>query len=943
MSKKYRIKNLSEEFLKKLAGFSAGYLSPDSFEKLQNIFSAEISSKYFTFGSESNMLRIISGMFDKSSFLNNCIRCPHFVEILSAISINSNYLTDILVRDPEYFYLIVNEERLNEKNNENDFYSATIKSLESFKTLEAKLNFLRSLKRKEILRIGAKDILGLINLKETTEELSILAKALTRVLFEICYREILAKYKMDNLLRKYCLVSLGKLGGFELNYSSDTDLLIFYDEDEHLPNNKEYHEILLEAVYLFIEGASSITGAGYIYRVDFRLRPDGRNSPLCRSYADYINYYESRGEDWERQMLIKLGFAAGDEELFNKFKNYITPFVYPASFSISPMEQIKRLKSGIEKNLPDDQNIKLVPGGIRDIEFSVQALQLLNGGRYKDIQTGNTLDAIKMLEEKLLLTAEEARIFREGYILFRKIEHYLQLMNDAQTHSIPAEGEMLEKLAAFLDYPGSPAFTEAVTKTRKNVLKIFNSILGIKDEKSYSAKIPEIIFDNKTRAEKDLRYLREGMGLLGQKEFNKNTVESFRNIEGKLFKYLRKSLNPDLILQNFVRIIKSDNFPSIWYSAFDDERFFKSFLALCEYSQKSIDLFAEDEELKEIFLTKRVFEKINAAVMNNWSTKKALFLLSVQHSLKLLSVPKLSELLSAYFSTQIRIISEEEFMEKNGEDYFIAGMGSFGSGEMIFASDIDLIFVVKGLDNKSYLQKNFQELLLRFKEQFKPFDADCRLRPEGKSSLLVWDLESYKNYIKTRARIWELQSLCKINFVSGSKKIFNSFTDAAAERINTENKEKLKSEIMNMRKKLYSQLGITNTRSRIINVKKTPGGLADIDFLLQYLTLSTPSLFSKLRGKGTLKSVSILTSLGEKYKSLYMLKENFIFLKELQAANQNIFNATSSLMPNDEKKNKIIAHWMAFRSSEELHTRISKALQSNLALFDEYTGKNNFK
>ncbi|HVO73666.1 MAG TPA: hypothetical protein VMT35_06560, partial [Ignavibacteriaceae bacterium] len=447
MSVKYRIQNLSEEFLKKLAGFSAGYLPPDSFEKLQNIFSAEISSKFFTFGSESNMLRIISAMFDKSSFLNNCIRYPHFVEILSAVSANSNYLTDILVRDPEYFYLIVNEERLNEKINEKNFYAATFKSLESFKTLDAKLNFLRSLKRKEILRIGTKDILGLTGLKDTTEELSVLASVTSRIVFELCYNEILLKYKLEGIGRKYCLASLGKLGGFELNYSSDIDLIIFYDEDEHLSNNKEYHEVLLEAVYLFIESASSITGAGYIYRVDFRLRPDGRNSPLCRTYGDYINYYESKGEDWERQMLIKLGFIAGDEELFKKFKNYITPFIYPSSFSISPTEQIKRLKSGIEKNLIDDQNIKLVPGGIRDIEFSVQALQLLNGGRFKEIRTGNTLDAVRMLEEKVLLTTEETKIFREGYILFRKIEHFLQLMNDAQTHSIPTEGEMLERLA----------------------------------------------------------------------------------------------------------------------------------------------------------------------------------------------------------------------------------------------------------------------------------------------------------------------------------------------------------------------------------------------------------------------------------------------------------------------------------------------------------------
>ncbi|HVO74757.1 MAG TPA: hypothetical protein VMT35_12085, partial [Ignavibacteriaceae bacterium] len=488
---------------------------------------------------------------------------------------------------------------------------------------------------------------------------------------------------------------------------------------------------------------------------------------------------------------------------------------------------------------------------------------------------------------------------------------------------------------AFLGYSGSSDFLEAVVKTRKNVLKIFHSILGIKDEKSRPAKIPEFNFDNKLRAEKDLLFLREGKGLLGQKEFDKSTTESFRNIEGNLFKYFKKSANPDLVLQNFVRIIKSDDFPSIWYSAFTDEKFFKSFLNVCEYSQRSVDLFAEDKELKEFFLTKRVFEKIDAPGIIKWGTKKVLFLLSVQHILKLLAAPKLSELLSRYFSARINNISVQEFKKEPG-NYFIAGMGSFGSEEMIFASDIDLIFSVKGLERKSYLQKDFQNLLLKFKEIFKPFDADCRLRPEGKSSLLAWDLESYKNYIKTRARIWELQSLCKINFVSGNEKMFGSFADAVVKRIESEDKEKIKSEIKEMRKKLYSQrLGVLNSQRRILDLKKAPGGLADIDFLLQFLTLADPGIFEKLRGKGTLKSISLLERQG-KHASLDRLKSNFLFFKELQAANQNIFNATSSILPNDEKKNRIIAQWMGFHSQEDLHHEISKALKSNLTVFDQY-------
>ncbi len=166
-----------------------------------------------------------------------------------------------------------------------------------------------------------------------------------------------------------------------MNYSSDIDLVAFYDKNSFINKKVYYNQILSETILLFIETASKKTGSGFLYRVDFRLRPDGRNAPLCGSYLEYLRYYEMRGEDWERQMLIKANYLCGSKSLYNKFSDYISRFIYPTSFSASPIEQIKKLKSNIEKRNKSDENIKLVSGGIRDIEFSLQALQLLNGGK----------------------------------------------------------------------------------------------------------------------------------------------------------------------------------------------------------------------------------------------------------------------------------------------------------------------------------------------------------------------------------------------------------------------------------------------------------------------------------------------------------------------------------------------------------------------------------
>ena len=571
--------NLSEEFFIKLAEISAGYLPSETFDKLIVLLQSEISNHHFTRSSESNLLRIISAMYDKYSFLTDCIKYPHYVEIIAAISANSNYLTDILVRNPEYFYWIVNPSNIEPKLNFEDFEKSVNSSLIFYKTFSSKVNFFRTLKRKEILRIGLKDILGFAPVEIITEELSVLARVISAKLFELSLEEIKSKYQIKDLNSSYCLIGLGKLGGNELNYSSDIDLIIFYDEEQST-KSKNYSELLTEAIYLFIESASSITSSGFIFRVDFRLRPDGRNSPLCRSINEYLSYYESRGEDWERQMLIKAGFIGGSQNLYDKFMNYLSPFIFPASFSTSPTEQIKKLKKNIERNLGEEENIKLLPGGIRDIEFSVQALQLLNGGKWKELRTGNTLKSISILNEKNLLTTDEAEVFKNAYRFYRRIEHYLQLMNDKQTHAIPADIEMLNKMSTYLGFGSVKDFKDELKNNRHSVSKIYHSIMGKEVKVKSKNDLSEINFENRKKALQDFTFLREGKGLLGQKEFDEKTISAFHTIEPDIISYLRKALNPDIALQNFVRVLKHSNFPHLFYKELSDKIFLKSFLTL---------------------------------------------------------------------------------------------------------------------------------------------------------------------------------------------------------------------------------------------------------------------------------------------------------------------------------------------------------------------------
>jgi glutamate-ammonia-ligase adenylyltransferase len=391
-------------------------------------------------------------------------RDPEALPTLIQIFSTSQHLSDLLVADPESFDLL----RLT--GGQPYARQALVEELVSEVTKldgdEAVLRALRRFKRRETLRIAYGDIVREHSLHTVTTQISYLADAIVEAALQAAWTKLVGQRGTprgsDGTPARFVVLALGKLGGVELNYSSDIDLIFLYDVDgttdaRRSISNLEFFERLgRELVRMLTEA----TGLGIAYRVDLRLRPEGERGPMVMSLPATLQYYDLRGRTWERQAYIKARAIAGDLDLGREFLETMRPWIYRRYLSRADISGIKALKRRIEQRTndagDDGREVKTGHGGIRDIEFVIQFLQLLNGADVPQLQTGNTLEAITQLEHIGCLSNQERSILADNYGFLRKIEHRLQIMFDLQTHLLPTDPEELRKLALRMGYTDTP-------------------------------------------------------------------------------------------------------------------------------------------------------------------------------------------------------------------------------------------------------------------------------------------------------------------------------------------------------------------------------------------------------------------------------------------------------------------------------------------------------
>jgi len=385
---------------------------------------------------------------------------PTLLQIFCA----SQYLSDLLIRDPESFDLL----RLTEGQPvaRDVLVGEICKDVTAVTDDRDVMAALRRHKHRETLRIAYGDIVRRQRLETVIEQISLLADAICEAAVRAARRKLEQQRgvprRPDGRRARFAVIAMGKLGGQELNYSSDIDLVFFCDDlgetdGPRAISNTEFFERMAQQVVKYLTESTSL---GVAYRVDLRLRPDGRQGPPVTGVGAALRYYDISGRTWERQALVKARPIAGDLDLAREFLEQIEPWIYRRYLSWADIMGIKALKRKIEQRTHheggDERNVKTGHGGIRDIEFVIQFLQLLNGGGVPEVRTGNTLEALDRLEKAGCLTLQERAALAENYVLLRKLEHRLQIMCDLQTHTMPEEDEELRKLAIRLGYAEGP-------------------------------------------------------------------------------------------------------------------------------------------------------------------------------------------------------------------------------------------------------------------------------------------------------------------------------------------------------------------------------------------------------------------------------------------------------------------------------------------------------
>ncbi len=722
-----------------------------------------------------NNLERLSGIVNKTDLPIILIDKTSAGQLLTVLGA-SPFLSGILCRRANFFAGLFRKNQIRETKTEAQMcteLSGLIADNADFATLKQGL---RIYKAQEMLRIGARDLCGLAELEEVTDELSSLAAATLQRAFEICDIQLQAEYGVPMLdsdegtpaeQAEFTIIGMGKFGGRELNFSSDIDLMYFYSSDRGQTtgitdpvrgqrNRVSLHQYYVKLSEMITKAIGQATEDGFVFRVDLRLRPEGNRGEMANSLAGGEIYYESWGQSWERSAMLKARPVAGSKKLGDLLLKRLEPFVYRRHLDYAMIDDIKLMKQKIDRSLTREKegelNLKLGYGGIREIEFFIQALQLINAGKNPHLRERNSLRALQLLCTEKLISVEERDNLSAAYRFLRTVEHRIQVVNEQQTHNLPTRPNECAALARRCGFTHVDEFMAELQRHRENVSAVFRDLFYTSEEELPSQIRPEVafLFDTNSdpdlcmdileekgfrppeRAYESLKVLRQG----GSKSYlTERARRQLDRIAPLLFQEVLHSPDPPMALANMEKFLEACRRARGTYYALlaENPEIIKILASLFATSQFLSRNFIQHPEVLDSLVSRSYAqdvkepEELTAELSENLENAShyedklntlrrfrneeflRIALNDIHGHTPQGQTTRQLSLLADVCLQQALVMAREELLERYGlpfcqndnnasheAEFVIIGMGKLGGRELNYHSDLDIIFIYEG-------------------------------------------------------------------------------------------------------------------------------------------------------------------------------------------------------------------------------------------------------
>ncbi len=944
-----------------------------------------------------NLTRFLEVSNDGPAEVARMLDIPGYLGLLAELFAQGSLLSDILCSHPHYGSWLWSLLHPDHARAREAYLQLLEEAFHEHTSFEARQRWMHQFSRREILRIAAREVCIHAAFESVVSDISSLADVMIEGALRASREHLSERYGPlvadDNLSQEvtFCVLAMGKLGGRELNFSSDIDLLFVYSVNGHTRDDsprsattEEYYRKLCE---LMIRVISEKTAEGHVFRVDTRLRPFGKSGPLACSLDSAVDYYSNYGRAWERQAFIKARPCAGDLRLGEQLLEQLRPFIYPKYFDDATLENIRGVKHQMEALIASrsqtDREVKLGSGGIRDIEFTVQMLQLLHGGRWPEMRTPTTLEAIRALGERQRIQPFDARTLERNYIFLRGIEHRLQIEGGRQTHMLPEPGLELDLLAQRLGYENGDAFMnvyrERTAETRA-ILEQFLATRGdgnlwvielLEPESSCATglkKLESLGFRDPNRAREELLYLANGPD---NAPYTRDTAQQFSAITPFLLEALGQSPDPDGTLLRFSQVLGRLPVPAALYNLLRYHRNLSRYLiALVSNSDYFSEMLVRDISLLDVIGTpghidtpsqREELEQLLSLLESAADPARALYQLRDGEVLKIALREILQGIPVTAVGDELSRLAEvvvsrtlNHARERTGKRYgttsaafAVLALGKFGGRELGYGSDLDLVFVYENEDAArfdlttsptEYFASIASQVLKTLKEPTRHgilYDVDARLRPDGSKGALAIPEQRLLEYYREEAYPWEKFALMKVRAVAGDLPFMTRVETAARHlafslRPDQAGLEELEA----MRAKLAAA-------ASLLDLKRREGGIAEIEFATRLLQLHHVSGHPDLERGGVFGALELLHDKGliptEYFTALH---DGYAFFRRLLNRARMMRGSTSSCIPEAPETVKRLAHSLGLKEdlAEQIEAHCARVHKAYRHVYDSLYG-----